>query len=54
MLAAYATTCGELRAVASRWRQVIGRDLTTFNVVRKRHGAKELSAPSEVVSGPRC
>jgi hypothetical protein len=54
MLAAYAKSCGELQAVALRWRRVVSSDLTAFNLVRKRHGAKELTAPSEVVTVPHC
>jgi hypothetical protein len=53
-LAAYAKTCGELAVVAERWKQVIGRDLLTFNVVRRRHGVREVVGPAAVVSVPRC
>jgi len=54
MLAAYRKTCGELQAVAARWRQVVARDLGEFNVVRKRNGLGELTAPSQAVTVPRC
>jgi len=54
MLAAYHQTCGELQAVAERWRQVVSRDLGEFNAVRKRNGMRELVAPKEAVTVPRC
>ena len=54
MLAAYRQTCGELQAVAARWRQVVVRDLGEFNVVRKRNGMVELVAPKEAVTVPKC
>ncbi|HET9683562.1 MAG TPA: hypothetical protein VFP15_05625 [Gemmatimonadaceae bacterium] len=54
MLAAYRQTCGELQAVAARWRQVVSRDLGEFNAVRKRNGMVELTAPKEAVKVPRC
>jgi hypothetical protein len=53
-LAAYAKTCGELAVVAARWKQVVARELVTFNVVRRRHGAREVVAPAAMVSAPRC
>jgi len=53
MLAAYARTCGELQTVATRWKQVVGRDLTTFNAVRSRLGARQLTAPA-VMTAPHC
>jgi hypothetical protein len=54
MLSAYAKTCGELALVAERWKQVVGRDLVTFNAVRQRHGVREVVGPSVAVTVPRC
>jgi hypothetical protein len=54
MLAAYRKTCGELQTVASRWRQVVARDLGEFNAVRTRNGAGVLTAPSAAIAVPRC
>jgi photosystem II stability/assembly factor-like uncharacterized protein len=53
-LAAYAKTCGELAIVAERWRQVVGRELVTFNAVRRRHGVREVVGPTAAVTVPRC
>jgi hypothetical protein len=53
-LAAYAKTCGELAAVAERWKQVVGRDLVTFNAVRRRHEVREVVGPSMTATVPRC
>jgi hypothetical protein len=53
-LAAYAKTCGELAVVAARWKRVVGTELVTFNVVRRRHGVREVVGPAAVVSVPRC
>jgi photosystem II stability/assembly factor-like uncharacterized protein len=53
-LAAYAKTCGELAVVAERWKQVVGRDLVTFNAVRRRHGVREVEGPATAVTAPRC
>jgi photosystem II stability/assembly factor-like uncharacterized protein len=52
-LAAYAKTCGELQVVTVRWKQVVARDLTTFNAVRSRLGARQLAAPA-AMTPPRC
>ena len=54
MLAAYRKTCGELQSVAARWRQVVSRDLGEFNAVRRRNGLGELTAPTAVVTVPKC
>jgi photosystem II stability/assembly factor-like uncharacterized protein len=54
MLAAYRKSCGELQSVAERWRQVVARDLVTFNAARKRKGLGALAAPSQAVTVPRC
>jgi photosystem II stability/assembly factor-like uncharacterized protein len=54
MLAAYRKTCGELQTVASRWRQVVARDLGEFNAVRTRNGVGVLTAPAAAIAVPRC
>jgi photosystem II stability/assembly factor-like uncharacterized protein len=54
MLAAYRHTCGELQAVAARWKEVVTRDLVEFNAARRRNGLDELSTPKQAVTVPRC
>jgi len=54
MLAAYRKSCDELRAVVTRWRAALQRDLGDFNAVRRRNGLGDLAAPSPTVTMPRC
>jgi hypothetical protein len=54
ILAAYAKTCGELAVVAERWKRVVGTELVTFNVVRRRHGVREVVGPATAVAVPGC
>ena len=53
-LAAYAHTCGELRTVVTRWQQVLGRELVTFNAARKRSGLAEVGIPKPALVAPVC
>ena len=54
MLADYATTCKDLKAVEARWKRVIASDLAAFNAVLSRRGANALATPIAALPAPRC
>jgi len=43
MLAVARSSCDELRKLVERWRQVVQRDLTTFNRLLSSHGVATLA-----------
>jgi Uncharacterized protein related to plant photosystem II stability/assembly factor len=53
-LAAFAKSCTELGIVAARWQQVVGRDLVSYNTLRRRYGVREVVAPTLAVTVPKC
>jgi photosystem II stability/assembly factor-like uncharacterized protein len=53
-LAAYASTCKELQAVAARWTRASSTDLAAINAILSQRGRAALSVPAAQFKMPSC